>query len=99
MGAHRGRQRDGHSAEGRSWPANLRKSGTATITAMADGNPYEWVSVTTKLAEDTHDGADEHINSLSQKYIDQAEYPFRQPGEQRIKFVLTPERVTHVKQG
>ena len=66
---------------------------------MADGNPYEYVSVTGRLTEDTHDGADEHINALSKKYIDQDEYPFRSEGEQRIKFTLRPERVSYVKQG
>ncbi len=82
-----------NSSEGRSWPANLRRAGTATVTVMADGNPYEWVSVTTRLLEATHDGALEHINFLAKKYIDADEYPFLAPGEQRIRFVLQPERV------
>jgi hypothetical protein len=60
---------------------------------MADGNPYEWVAVTGRLAEDTHEGADEHIDFLAKKYLDADSYPFRQPGQQRIKFVLRPERV------
>ena len=37
-----------NSAEGRQWPDNLRRAGTATVTVMADSNPYEWVSVTTR---------------------------------------------------
>lgn len=82
-----------NSAEGRGWPANLRKAGTATVTVLADSNPYEWVSVTGRVAEDTHEGADEHIDALAKKYLDADSYPFRQPGEQRIKFVLEPERV------
>lgn len=82
-----------NSAEGRKWPETLRKAGTATVTVMADGDPYEWVSVTGRLVEDTHDGADEHINALAKKYIDADEYPYRQPGEQRVRFVLRPERV------
>ncbi len=82
-----------NSSEGRAWPANLRRAGTATVTVMADGNPYEWVSVTGRLVGDTHDGALEHINALAKKYIGADEYPFLQPGEQRIKFVLAPERV------
>ena len=82
-----------NSAEGRTWPENLRKARTATVTVMADGNPYEWVSVTGRLVEDTHDGADEQIDALAKKYIDADEYPYRQPGEQRIKFALAPERV------
>jgi PPOX class probable F420-dependent enzyme len=82
-----------NSAEGRSWPANLRRAGTATVTVMADSNPYEWVAVTGRLVEATHDGADEHIDALAKKYLDADSYPFRQPGEQRIRFVLAPERV------
>ncbi len=87
-----------NSAEGRGWPANLRKAKTATVTAYAENNPYEWVSVTGTLNVDTHDGAADHINELSHKYID-SDYPWFQDGEQRIKFTLTPERVTYLKQG
>jgi PPOX class probable F420-dependent enzyme len=82
-----------NSAEGRGWPANLRRAGTATVTVLADGDPHEWVSVTGRLVQDTHDGALEHINSLAKKYIDADEYPFLAPGEQRIRFALAPERV------
>ena len=82
-----------NSSEGRGWPANLRRAGTATLTVMADGNPYEWVSVTGRVVEDTHEGAVEHVNMLAKKYIDADEYPYLQPGEQRIRFALAPERV------
>ncbi|MEA3035137.1 MAG: hypothetical protein QOH04_896 [Sphingomonadales bacterium] len=86
-----------NSAEGRAWPENLRKAGTATVTMMADGNPYEWVSVVGRLAQDTHDGADEHIDQLAKKYLDADSYPYRREDEQRIKFALKPERVVYTK--
>lgn len=82
-----------NSQEGRAWPENLRRAGTATVTVMADNNPYEWVAVTGRVAEDTHEGADEHIDALAKKYLGVDSYPNRQPGQQRIKFVLRPERV------
>ena len=88
-----------NSAEGRDWPANLRKSGTATVTLMAEGNPYEYVAVTGRLVEDTHDGADEDIDFLAKKYIDADSYPFRQEGEQRVKYVIEADHVRHQKQG
>jgi len=47
----------------------------------------------------TTEGADEHINALTKKYIGQDEYPFRQPGEERIKFVIAPDHIRHQKQG
>jgi len=82
-----------NSEEGRTWPENLRRAGNATVTVMADGNPYEWVSVTGRLVEDTHDGADEQIDAFAHKYLGVDSYPYRVPGAQRIKFVLAPERV------
>jgi PPOX class probable F420-dependent enzyme len=88
-----------NSMEGRTWPERLRKAGKATVTLMADGNPYEYVSIKGRLEEDTHEGADESIDRLAKKYIDEDSYPFRQPGEQRILFKLSPERVSYVNQG
>lgn len=84
-----------NSAEGRGWPANLRRSGTATVTVMAEGNPYEYVSVTGRLVEETHAGADEDIDFLARKYLDADSYPFRKEGEQRVVFKLRPERISH----
>lgn len=88
-----------NSTEGRTWPARLRKAGKATVTLMADGNPYEYVSIKGRLDEDTHEGAAENLDRLAKKYLDEDSYPFRQPGEQRVLFKLTPESVTYQKQG
>jgi PPOX class probable F420-dependent enzyme len=82
-----------NSTEGRGWPANLRRAGQATVSIANSENPYEFVSLTGKVVEDTHEGADDHIDALAKKYMDADSYPFRQEGEQRVKFVLEPERV------
>jgi len=39
----------------------------------------------------------EHIDALSHKYIGK-DYPWIGPGEQRKKFVVTPEKVRYIKQ-
>jgi PPOX class probable F420-dependent enzyme len=82
-----------NSAEGRAWPANVRRDPRVTITVHNNENPYEYVEIRGRVVEDTHDGAKEHIDSLAKKYMDKDEYPFLQPGEQRIKFLVEPERV------
>jgi hypothetical protein len=38
----------------------------------------------------TEDGADAHIDSLAKKYLGQDTYPFRQPGEVRVIYEITP---------
>jgi PPOX class probable F420-dependent enzyme len=92
---------DGHvavnSAKGRQWPANLDRDSHITLVVVDPENPYSYVQVRGR-AEGTTDGADEHIDALAKKYLGQDEYPFRQPGEERIKFVIQPEKVTFVKQ-
>jgi PPOX class probable F420-dependent enzyme len=82
-----------NSAEGRAWPANLRRAEHATVTVMNHENPLEYVTLTGRLVEDTHDGADDVINALSHKY-DGTDYDL-QAAQQRVTFRLTPERVSH----
>jgi PPOX class probable F420-dependent enzyme len=86
-----------NSAVGRIWPTNLERDPRTTVLVQEAGNPYKYVEIRGTAAATT-DGADEHINSLSKKYINQDEYPYRQPGEQRIKFVIEPEHVRLMKQ-
>jgi PPOX class probable F420-dependent enzyme len=87
-----------NSARGRRWPTNLERDPRITALVYEAGNPYNYVEIRGR-ATGTTDGADEHINALSKKYIGQDEYPFRQPGEERIKFVIEPEHIRHQKQG
>ncbi len=82
-----------NSAEGRKWPQRLRDQGRATVTVVNHENPYEYAVIKARLADDTHEGADENIDRLAQKYLGKEKYPFRQPGEQRVLFRLEPERV------
>jgi PPOX class probable F420-dependent enzyme len=87
-----------NSAIGRLWPTNLERDPRISVLVYESGNPYNFVEIR-GTATGTTEGADEHINALAKKYIDQDEYPYRQPGEQRIKFVIQPEHIRHVKQG
>ena len=83
-----------NSSEGRQWPENLRrKPELVTVTVVNHENPYEYVTIEGRLAEATHDGADENIDALAKKYLDADEYPFRQPGEERVMFRIEPQRV------
>lgn len=87
-----------NSAVGRKWPSNLERDPRTSLLIMEQNNPYNYVEIR-GTAAGTEEGADEHINALTKKYINQDEYPFRQPGEQRIKFVIKPDHIRHQKQG
>jgi|SRR3954447_13906283 len=87
-----------NSAKGRIWPANLERDPRVTLTLLNQENPYEYAVLTgSAVVADTGEDADRHMDTLSQKYLDQDVYPWRQEGEQRVKFHLAPARIRHVK--
>jgi PPOX class probable F420-dependent enzyme len=87
-----------NSAQGRAWVRNVERDPRITINVQNLQNPYEYVEIRGTVAERTTDGADEHIDSLAKKYLDEDKYPFRQPDEQRVIIRVAPEWV-HVNTG
>ncbi|MDP9396815.1 MAG: TIGR03618 family F420-dependent PPOX class oxidoreductase [Actinomycetota bacterium] len=87
-----------NSAVGRTWPTNLQRDPRLTVVVYDQGNPYEYVEVRGRASGRT-EGADEHIDRLAKKYLGVEHYPYRGPDEQRIMFVVEPDRVRHQKQG
>lgn len=87
-----------NSAEGRAWPTNLKRDPHVTVLVYPADNPYEYVEIR-GTATGGREDADGHINRLAKLYIGQDEYPFRSPGEVRLKYVITPQRVRYQKQG
>jgi PPOX class probable F420-dependent enzyme len=86
-----------NSALGRRWPSNLEADPRVTIVVFAQDNPYDYVEVRGR-ATGSIDGADEQIDRLAKKYLGQDRYPFRRDGEQRVRYVITADRVRHQKQ-
>jgi PPOX class probable F420-dependent enzyme len=84
-----------NSAEGRAWPANLRRDPRVALNVQNLENPQENVEIRGAVSEITPDGADEHIDFLAKKYLGEDSYPYRQPGEQRLIIKITPEWVRH----
>lgn len=85
-----------NSSVGRRWPANLEKDPHATLVVMNPENPQNFLEVRGTVTSSTEHGT-EDINWLANKYIGQ-DYPWLQPGEQRITFVFEPSRVRLVNQ-
>ena len=82
-----------NTAEGRDWPANARRTGKVAINVINLENPYEYVYIQGTVAEDTTDGADEHIDKLAKKYMDVDEYPFRKEDETRLIIKVAPDKI------
>jgi len=87
-----------NSLVGRLWPANLQRNPHATALVFQSDSPAHYVEIR-GTATATRQGANEHADRLTKKYMGLDEYPWHQPGDERIKFLITPERVRHVKMG
>ena len=83
-----------NTAEGRQKARNLQRNSRLALSVTDRNNPYTWVTVRGRVAEMTHDGADDHIDKLAKKYLGQDHYPYRQPGEQRVIVKVLPEHVS-----
>jgi len=79
-----------NTAEGRAKPRHLEQNPNVSVTVIDPGNQYQWVSVSGR-ATMTTDGAREHIDKLSNKYLGK-DYPWYQ-GEQRLIVRISPDKV------
>jgi PPOX class probable F420-dependent enzyme len=86
-----------NSAVGRLWPSNLDRDPRVSVVVQENDNPYHFLEIR-GTATGTLDGADEHIDALAKKYTGEDKYPYRRPGEQRIRYTIRPEHVRYVKQ-
>jgi len=81
-----------NTAVGRAKERYLRNDPRVAVMVIDPENAYRWVSISGK-AELTTEGADAEIDKLSKKYLGKDKYPWRNPEEQRINVLITPERV------
>jgi PPOX class probable F420-dependent enzyme len=81
-----------NSALGRVKDKNIRRDPRVSLAIQDPENPYRYVEVRGKVVEITQNGADDHINSLSQKYLGKPVYPYRKPGEVRVLYKIAPEK-------
>jgi PPOX class probable F420-dependent enzyme len=83
-----------NSAKGRVKDKNIRRDPRVAVTLQDPANPYRYLEVRGRVVEITENGADDHINKLSQKYLGKSVYPFRQPGEVRVLYKIEPQKVS-----
>lgn len=82
-----------NTAKGRIKAKNLERDPRVAISIVDAENPYNPLVIQGRVTELTEDGADDHINALAKKYLDEDVYPFRQPGEERLRVIIHPEKV------
>jgi PPOX class probable F420-dependent enzyme len=83
-----------NSALGRVKDKNIRRDPRVSMAIQDPDNPYRYLEIRGKVVDITQQGADDHIDSLAQKYLGQAKYPYRQPGEVRVLYKIEPQKLS-----
>ena len=82
-----------NTAIGRQKDRNLQRDGRVALSLTDPENPYRYLEVRGTIARRVEEGAEAHIDLLAQKYLGTA-YPYRQPGEHRVLYLIKPEHAT-----
>lgn len=83
-----------NTAKGRQKEVNVRRRPEVGVLVLDPEDPYRYVSVQGRVAEITQEGAVEHIDELTQRYMGVDEYPNK--GEEmgpRVIIKVRPEKV------
>ncbi len=84
-----------NSAVGRVKDRNLARDPRVALSATDPENPYEAILVRGRVVDVIEgDVAENDIDELARKYIDQYPYPWRSEGERRITYLIEPERIS-----
>ena len=81
-----------NTAKGRVKHRNMLRNPAVALSFVDDENPYRMFEIR-GTAELVEDGADDHIDFLAKKYLNEDKYPFRQPGEERVIVQVRPEAI------
>jgi PPOX class probable F420-dependent enzyme len=81
-----------NTERGRQKERNVRENPAVGVSMTDPDDPYRYLSVIGEVEEVTTEGAREHIDELTQRYMGQSEYP--SPIEtERVVMRIRPDRV------
>jgi PPOX class probable F420-dependent enzyme len=82
-----------NTLRGRVKERNIARHPRVEILVYNLENPYQYVRVSGN-AELVEENAEEHIDTLTQKYMGEDRYPWRAPGDTRVIVRVRPDRVS-----
>ncbi|MGI9050395.1 MAG: PPOX class F420-dependent oxidoreductase [Rubrobacteraceae bacterium] len=75
---------------------NVERDPRIALSIVDPENPYRYLEVRGEVAKIEEDPDLAFINSMAKKYLGQDEYPFHQPGDERVVVFVGPEHTTQM---
>ncbi len=82
-----------NTARGRVKARNMKVGAKVAMAIVDPENPFRYIGIRGPVVAEDEKGADAHIDSLAKKYLNQDKYPFREPGQVRVTYVIEPASV------
>jgi PPOX class probable F420-dependent enzyme len=83
-----------NSAQGRMKDENMRRDPRVALSVTDPDNPYRSVMMRGRVVDITTEGADEHIDRMAKKSLDQDKYPFRGKDEVRVIYRIEVDKIS-----
>ena len=85
-----------NAARGKVKDRNMRQDARVAVLIIDPENVYRYVQIRGQVVEISEEGADEHIDRLSQKYLGLPSYPDRRQDEVRVLYRIAPDHVSGI---
>ena len=85
-----------NTAEGRQKERNVRRDPRGAVNVVDPANAWRIAMVRGRVVDITTAGADQLIDQLAKKYLNEDIYPFRRPEEVRVTLKILPEKINEI---
>jgi PPOX class probable F420-dependent enzyme len=85
-----------NTAEGRQKERNVQRDPRVAVNVVDPANAWRIAMVRGRVVEITTAGADQLIDQLAKKYLNEDTYPFRRPEEVRVTLKILPEKINEI---
>ena len=85
-----------NTAQGRQKEQNVQRDPRVALNVVDPANAFRLGMVRGRVVEVTTAGADELLDRLAKKYLNEETYPFRRPEEVRVTVKILPEKINEI---
>lgn len=75
---------------------NVGRDPRLALSLVDPENPYRYIEIRGKVTKIEEDPDNDFINAMANKYLGMDEYPYHQPGDERIVVYVEPEHTTQM---
>ncbi len=75
---------------------NMNRDSRVALSLVDPENPYRYLEVRGEVDRIEEDPENAFINAMAKKYLGQDEYPFHQPGDERVVVHVRPQHTTQM---